>query len=854
MTRSNWQLRQKINKTSADRSLREPFMKRRLSPRGAAERLLLSGAFVAMCGVLVALSGVFASLAAHAADIVRVDRYQLDRNGVTLQISALRDDIIRIRAGRGGLPEDASWAVPPAVRSRTQAMELSQTPTGVELRTRDLRVLIVRASLRLRIEDTQGHLVLDDAPGEALVFDRGIHLRKAMPLDAHYFGLGDKTGPLDRRGESFVLWNTDAGGFGESTDPVYKSIPFVLGVDETGRSFGLLFDNTWRSYFDFGKTERDTLAFGADAGPVDYYVMAAAEPKAVVQAYAYLTGAAPLAPLWSLGFQQSRYSYENESQARAVVDRLRADHIPADVLYLDIDYQDHNRPFTVSAEAFPDLPRLIADLESKDLRVVLITDLHIARLPDQGYRPYDTGVANDVFLKRPDGSPYVAEVWPGPAVFPDFSRERVRDWWGGLYADFVRSGVAGFWNDMNEPAIFNVREKTMPLDIVHRIEEAGFQSRDASHAEMHNVYGMLNSRATYEGLLRLAPDRRPFVLTRASFAGGQRYSATWTGDNTSSWNHLRLSVAMLNNLGVSGFAYCGDDIGGFEGAGPSPELLTRWFEIGAFNPIFRDHATKGKAAQEHWIGGADQESIRKRYIEERYRLMPYLYALAEENSHTGLPLMRPVFLEFPEQLAKGDKLGGTADQFMLGPDLLIAPASAGESPYPYTIALPGVGWYDYWTGLPVRATAITETPRLDRLPVFVRPGAILPRQPLIQSTRQTPVGPLELSVYPGPDCAGQLYLDDGVSFGYRRGVYLRQTIRCLAEMQSTVVEFDARVGPYQPWWRQIEVLVHGWPAAPRRVTLGHVVVPSHYDAAAQTLHIMLPDIVKSERLRIEEGR
>lgn len=504
-----------------------------------------------------------------------VDRFQIEEGGVTLEISALRDDLVRVRAGLGALPEDASWAVPQAVRGRSQPLDLVQTAAGARLSTHTLRVFVEAKTLRLRIEDAQGHVVLDDAPGQALALghdaaDHGVHLRKSRPADVHYFGLGDKAGPLDRRGEAFALWNTDAFGFSESTDPLYKAIPFVLGVDESGRSFGLLFDNTWRSYFDFGRSERNVLAFGAEGGSVDYYVMAAAEPKAVVEAYAYLTGIAPLAPLWTLGFQQSRYSYGTDGEARAIARRLRSDRIPADALYLDIDYQDRNRPFTVSATAFPDLRRFIADLRQMDLRVVLITDLHVAAAPGQGYLPYDTGIAQQVFLRRPDGSPYVANVWPGPAVFPDFSRTHARDWWGGLYAGFLGAGASGFWNDMNEPAIFDVREKTMPLNVVHRIEEPGFAVRDASHAEMHNVYGMLNSRATYEGLLRLAPDRRPFVLTRASYAGGQRYAATWTGDNTSSWNHLRLSVSMLNNLGLSGFAYAGDDIGGFAGSGPSP--------------------------------------------------------------------------------------------------------------------------------------------------------------------------------------------------------------------------------------------------------------------------------------------
>jgi alpha-glucosidase len=799
-------------------------------------------------GVL-AIAGLVAATTLRAAD--STDRYRIESGGTVLEVSAPRADIIRIRAGQGALPEDASWAVPQDVRARRVPLGVETGASRITLRTPALAVEIERATLHLRILDAAGQVVLDDAPGEALGFRHGVHLRKAMPADAHYFGLGDKAGPLDRRGGSFVLWNTDAGGYGESTDPLYKSIPFVLGVAESGGSFGLFFDSTWRSYFDFGRSERDTLRFGADAGPVDYYVIGAVEPKAVVRAYAYLTGTAPLPPLWSLGFQQSRYSYMSAIEARGIANRLRSDRIPADVLYLDIDYQDRNRPFTVNRQSFPDLPGFIADLRSQGLRVVMITDLHIADAPGEGYRPYDTGDAADVFVRNPDGSRYVAKVWPGASVFPDFSRAPVRDWWGGLYADFVQAGAAGFWNDMNEPAIFDVRDKTMPLDVVHRIEEPGFAPRTATHAEMHNVYGMLNSRATFEGLLRLDAGTRPFVLTRASYAGGQRYAATWTGDNTSSWNHLRLSVSMLANLGLSGFALSGDDIGGFQGAGPSPELLTRWIQIGAFNPILRDHAMSGKAAQEPWVGGADQEAIRRRYIEERYRLLPYIYALADEYSRTGLPLLRPVFLEFPRRLGAGDNLGGTLDQFMLGPALLVAPAPEAESPFPYEITLPGDGWFDYWTGLRVAGAKLTQTPRLDQLPVFVRPGSIVPRQPLVQSTAERPQGPLELAVYPGPDCHGQLYLDDGVTMAYRHGTYLRQSLTCTQSPQATTLDFAPREGSFVPWWQELEVVVHGLGAAPARVRLDGRPAASRYDAGAQALHVRVADPRGGARLTIE---
>ena len=488
-----------------------------------------------------------------------------------LQVVALRDDVLRIRqATNGQLPEDASWAVPQSIRHESVSVT-PESPNALGFHTKSLRVHIDPATLALSITDLDGNVLQEDAPGWP-VESHGEKFRvyKQMPADEHYFGLGDKIGPLDRRGQSFRLWNTDSFGFQESTDPIYKSIPFFLTM-RAGRSMGFLLDNTWSSSFDFGRVERNLYSFAAEGGPIDYYVFYGPDPKQVVRTYAWLTGTAPLPPLWSLGFQQSRYSYETEVRLREIASRLRADKIPADVLYLDIDFQKNNRPFTVDPDRFPHFQQMLSDLKQQNFHVVVITDLHIAYLPNAGYAPYDSGAAGDHFVKNPDGSTFVGTVWPGPSVFPDFTRQQTRAWWGTLYKDFLSQGVAGFWNDMNEPSVFSTPNHTMPDDVQHRIDEPGFRSRTATHLEIHNVFGMQNSRATYDGLRKLNPDLRPFVLTRATYPGGQRYAATWTGDNTSSWNHLRLTTPMLLNLGLSGFGLSGADVGGFIGT-PKPEL------------------------------------------------------------------------------------------------------------------------------------------------------------------------------------------------------------------------------------------------------------------------------------------
>jgi alpha-glucosidase len=531
---------------------------------------------------------------------------------VRMQVTALREDVLRIRVSRSKeLPEDASWAVFKEARQSTVAATPDDTQTAVGFHTKALRVSINWQTFALTISDPAGNVLQQDAQPVEFHGD-SFRVYKTMPIDEHYFGLGDKPGPLDRRGQAFTMWNTDEYGFQESSDPLYKTIPYFMAF-RAGHALGVFLDNTWRSSFDFGKQTPNTYSFGAVNGPLDYYVFYGPTPKQVVETYAWLTGTMPLPPLWSLGFQQSRYSYTPQSRVLEVADRLRADHIPADVIYLDIDYQQQNRPFTIDQKSFPDFRGMISKLAAENFHVVVITDLHIANYPDHGYAPYDAGIAGDHFVKNPDSSVYTGVVWPGPSVFPDFTRAKTRNWWGGLYRDFYKMGIAGFWNDMNEPSVFNVPTKTMPEDVVHRIDEPGFTKRSATHAEIHNVYGMENSRGTFEGLLHLNPDLRPFVLTRATYPGGQRYAATWTGDNSSTWNHLRLTTPMLENLGLSGFALSGADVGGFAGT-PQTDLLTKWLEIAAFQPIDRDHTEKGTGDQEPWVGGPEPESIRRQFI------------------------------------------------------------------------------------------------------------------------------------------------------------------------------------------------------------------------------------------------
>ncbi len=753
---------------------------------------------------------------------------------ISLQVIALRDDVIRVRMWKGtNVPEDASWAVLPA--SRTSSVPVTIEPHG--LATHSLRVFI-NENLCLTVSDLSGNILEKDAAPVHLEAGR-FTLSKRLENDDHFFGLGDKAGPLDHAGEAFTLWNTDSFAWQETTDPLYKSIPFFLHVSH-GRTVGVFLDNTFRSSFDFGRSDPRAYTFGALDGPIDYYLLYGPEPRQVVTSWSWLTGPTALPPLWALGFQQSRYTYFPESQLRDVAERLRKDRIPTDVLWLDIDFQHRNWPFTINKEAYPNFRGLVRDLATDNFKLVVITDLHIAKQANVDYAPYDSGVAGDHFMKNPDGSTYTGTVWPGDSVFPDFTQSATRRWWGSLYKGFVEDGVAGFWNDMNEPAVFETPGKTMPTDVQSRIEEPGFHKRIANELEVHNILGLENARATWDGVLALRPNERPFVMTRASYAGGQRYGSTWTGDNSATWNHLRQSITQILNLGLSGFSLAGADVGGFAGS-PSPDLLTKWVEVAAFQPIDRIHSAKGTRMHEVWVDGPEQENIRRRYIEERYRLLPYLYTTAEETSHDGLPIDRPLFLEYPNDFTAGT-------EFMVGSHMLVAPSDHLEDIVPYAVHLPPGTWYDYWTGTRVlsgkpagpvdleqRDRVIDQkplmlTPALDQLPVFVRGGSILPIAPLTQNTDEIPAGPLTLRVFPltpGFDdplqsCSGEVYSDDGHSFNFRNGQFARIRFSCSSSPDGTInVQIESQEGKWKPWWREYRVEVVGMTPRSLKASVNH---------------------------------
>jgi alpha-glucosidase len=742
----------------------------------------------------------------------------------TVAVTAVAPDIIRVRFAPGarGLGRDHSYAIvnrPPGAPDVTVTAAARQTV----LRTPRLTVTVQHAPFRLSVATSDGVVIDRDDEERGIAFTKSsTRVWKELLDDDQVYGLGEKNGHLNKRGRQLggynvTMWNSDTFAYEADTDPIYVSIPFYIAL-RRGRAHGVFLDNTFRSNFDIGHTTPGTLAFGAEGGELDYYVIDGPTPKDVVRRFADLTGRLPLPPLWSLGYHQCRYSYYPDAKVRFIADNFRQRQIPGEVIWLDIHYQEGYAPFTWNKDWFPDPASLIRDLKSEGFRLVTIVDPHIKKQP--GTTPYDTGAAGHHFVTRPDGTIYEGPVWPsradanpGPSVFPDFSRSATRDWWGTLFKPLLDLGVAGIWNDMNEPAVFDTATGTMPLDV--RFDGEG---QPTDQREIHNVYGQLMTAATYNGLKRGRPGERPFVLTRATFAGGQRYAAQWAGDNVSDWTAMRAAIPTLLGMGLSGLPFVGVDVGGFAESPPA-ELYTRWLQSAILYPFLRTHTALGTADQEPWTYGPQYETYNRRAIELRYELLPQIYTVMHETSTTGLPAMRPLMLEYPDDA----RLYGLDDEYMFGSDLLLAPVLR-EGAMTRDVYLPKGRWVDVSTGRTYdggQSHSLSVT--LGSIPLFARGGGLIFRQPVVQHTGQMTGQPFIIEAYDGDDGSATAYEDDGISFAYEKGESLTRTFRQRRANGRIQVDVSAPEGSWRPAPRQLRFVMQT-SGPPRQVTVNGTTV------------------------------
>jgi alpha-glucosidase len=641
----------------------------------------------------------------------------------------------------------------------------------------------------------------------AMSLGKPVRLYKRREEGERYFGCGERTSGLEKTGSYQIFWNVDPpAGHTASFNNLYTSIPFALSL-RNGSAYGLLFDNTHRVEFDLAKTDQKRAYYVAEGGDLVYYVFCGPTPGDVLERYTELTGRTPMPPLWALGNQQSRYSYKSADELREIAHTFRDRDIPCDTLYLDIDFMDGYRVFTWNKNNFPEPKKLMAELKEEGFNVVTIVDPGVK--VDENYLVYTEGRQRDLYCKTREGEEYHNVVWPRVCAFPDFTNPETRAWWGEQHKALLDAGVAGIWCDMNEPSLFVPYQSTMPNDVVH---PGGGDPK--FHAQIHNTYGSLMAHSVREGLLKLRPAERPFVITRAGYAGLQRHALQWTGDNSSWWEHLWMSMPQLQNMGLSGVAWAGVDVGGFFDD-CNGELLARFVEFGAFQPFCRNHSQKGTRRQEPWVFGEPYESVCRKMLKLRQRLIPYLYALFEECHRTGVPLVRPLLFEYPE-----DETTYTADdEFLLGNALLVAPITRPGIEHRYVYLPKGI-WFHFWTGERIEGPKhILAHAPLGEPALYLRANTALPLWPEMNHVDEKPADQLTLLLY-SAEGAGDtaLYEDAGNGFGYERGEYARRKVVCEASADGVSVRLGEREGSFVPERSSVNLEFRGVSTRPQNVS------------------------------------
>jgi alpha-glucosidase len=700
----------------------------------------------------------------------------------------------------------------------------------------DDRALLCSGALVLEVsrDPTDAcQVVVRDAAGEVLIDERGaglgyaegtgdvggpkpwtVGVARRVAGGEHFYGFGEKNGPLDKRGMSLRMWNSDKPGYSETQDPLYQSIPFFIGL-RGQTAYGLLNDNSFETVFEMGSVDPTRYDIRAAGGEVDQFVVAGPGIDKVLERYTWLTGRMTLPPKWTLGYHQSRHGYHPDSVVKDLATEFRNRDIPCDALWLDIDYMDGFRSWTWSPTDFPDPKGLTTLLSSQGFHTVAIIDPGLK--VDPGWSVYDDGLAGGYYITQPDGQPYIGQVWPGDSVYPDYTNPDARAWWADLTPALTDVGVEGIWIDMNEPANFmSEHQWTVPNEMV-----GDGEGTTMTMAEIHNVYGSAMAWATYDGMVEHHTGKRPWVLTRAAYAGVQRWAASWTGDVPSTWPALASSLPMLMGMGLSGEPNVGTDAGGWVQGGDS-ELYARWMVLGAFSPFYRQHSEKNGGGKEPWNQGPEAEEIVRQANTWRYSVMPYLYTVFEESTRTGAPVLRPLVYTF-----QADGVAHTLDkQGMLGDALMVAPVvSQGASTH--QVYFPAGRWTEVFSGRVFEGpTFASFGVKLGAIPVFAREGSVVPMQQPMQHVDALPVDPLTLALYPAPlgsPRAQNTFVvneDDGMTREHAQGAFARTPYTLRTTVDGAELVIGARTGSWQPPTRRVVLKVQRVDSAPTGVELG----------------------------------
>ena len=765
-------------------------------------------------------------------EVTETDRGLLaELHGEQLRVDVVADDIVRFKISRGGVfDESPTFAVCVDPLEHTVELKVDRDDDRVRVVTSTLVVSLWLDPFRLDVHRSDGSPVVEtaaDAEGRywayATLNDTWTLRRRCRQEDA-VFGLGEKGGRHNRKGRDFTLWNTDVLSPSETAeftadkepgdprgdrtsiefDPYYVAIPFFYHQTyPAGTMVGSFVDNGYRGTYEFSADDEYRISFSG--GQYTEYVFAGPEMSTILDEYTWLTGRMSPPPLWALGYHQCRWFHYTQDAVEAIGQRHRDEDIPCDVLWLDIEYMDGYRVFTWDAERFPDPPGMLERLSEQGFRVITIIDPGVKYEP--GYEVFDQGLERDVFCRTEGGDTYIGQVWPGNTAFPDFVTEEARAWWGELNAAHVRSGLAGIWNDMNEPATGTIPSQQML-----------FGRGRHSHARYHNQYALLMAMGTVSGLRESMPELRTFVLSRAGFAGIQRYAANWMGDNQSRWDHLWLNITMGCGFGISGQPFVGSDIGGFAGNAEA-ELFLRWMQLGVLTPFCRNHSEVGNVDQYAWAFGDVVRDHVREAIKLRYRLLPYIYTAFLRSAETGEPVQRPLVLDHQYDGAVRD----IDDQYLFGTDLLVAPVTA-----PGTTArqvyLPAGDWHDWHTGeVHSGPTYVVAPTPMDHIPLYARGGAVIPMwRDAPASTAGHHPDVVELHVFV-PEADGThtstLVEDDGLTFASADGAHVRSTFTLTRSAGQVTVSVDVSGNGYPEFAREaFRLVLHG--ARPAQVRVG----------------------------------
>jgi len=737
------------------------------------------------------------------------NKFYFDDGDAKVEIVVVTEEVIRVRlAPHGVFLEEFSYAVP-KLKPTTVEFKLTEDHKEYRVSTVAVNCHIRKKDFLISFSDADGKITSADA--NAMHWEENVkfggyyvYCTKECHPGENFFGMGDKPMEFNLRGKRLKNWNTDAYSYNWGQDPLYRSIPFYISVNE-GRAHGIFFDNTFKAHFDFGGEDETKTSFWADGGELQYYYIHGPHMMDVVKSYHFITGTHPMPPMWALGYHQCRWSYYPEAKVRKIASSFREKRIPCDGIYLDIDYMDGYRCFTWNKKYFPDPKKMISELSKDGFKTVVIIDPGIR--VDDNYWVFKEGKQNRYFCRRSDDYFMEGHVWPGRCQFPDYTNPEVREWWGELFTELVEMGVAGVWNDMNEPAVFG--SGTFPDDVRHQYD--GYRG---SHRKAHNIYGMQMVRATYEGLRKIMKNKRPFTITRAGYSGVQRFSSVWTGDNTASWEHLKLGNIQCQRLSISGISFCGTDIGGFSGE-PDGELFTRWIQMGTFSPFMRAHSAGDTKEREPWSFGEPYTSINRKFIELRYRLLPYMYSAFWEHHRYGFPILRPIVMQ--EQKVVDNYY--RQDEFTFGDKILICPVlEPGQKSR--IVYLPKGKWYNFWNKEVVEGGQEVDVPTpLETIPLFVKAGSVIPEYPVMQYVGEKEIEEVKLNVYYSDYEANSFYFEDyGETFAYEQDIYLEKKFVVNGDETSLTIQ-QTMEGLYTPRYDFYHFNLIGLPFKPSEIVI-----------------------------------